>query len=285
MTHRRGVALLAAASLAGCAAIASPKAPELRGSWVQGGVLVGQVAPGTDIRFNGGPVRVAKDGHFLIGLGRDAESKGELVLRAPHGVESRYEFAVAQRKYDVQRVDGLPEDKVNPPPEALPRIERDMAAAKAARLRETDRADFAETFVWPCIGRISGSWGSQRILNGTPKQPHFGVDIAVPTGTKIVAPAGGVVSLAEKDMYYSGGTLMIDHGLGLSSTFMHLSKLLVKTGQEVRQGQVIAESGATGRASGPHLHWGMTWLDVRVDASQLVGPMPAAEQGSAAKNP
>jgi murein DD-endopeptidase MepM/ murein hydrolase activator NlpD len=267
---------MTAVLLAGCAATAGPipAGPELKGAWIQGGVVIGQVAPGTSVTFNGAPLLVAKDGHFLVGLAREAESKGKLALRAPDGKESHYDFLVTSRKYDVQRVDGLPDDKVNPPPEALPRIERDMALSKAARLRATERTDFAQPFIWPCVGRISGSWGNQRVLNGVPKQPHFGVDIAVPTGTPVKAPAGGIVSLAEPDMYYSGGTVMLDHGLGLSSQFMHLSKLLVKTGDEVKQGQVIAESGATGRASGPHLHWGMTWFDVRVDAAQLAGPMP-----------
>jgi murein DD-endopeptidase MepM/ murein hydrolase activator NlpD len=271
------LALAALAALAGCAAMANPKGPGLKGAWIQGGVVLGQVAPGTQVSFNGQPVHVAKDGHFLVGLAREQDPKGELVVRTKDG-ESHYAFTVAKREYDIQRVDGLPPDKVNPPPEALPRIERDMALSKAARLRDTERTDFAQPFLWPVVGRLTGSWGNQRILNGVPKQPHFGVDIAVPVGTPVRAPAGGIVSLAERDMYYSGGTLMIDHGLGLSSQFMHLSKVLVRVGDEVKQGQVVAESGMTGRATGPHLHWGMTWFDVRVDAAQLAGPMPAEKK-------
>jgi murein DD-endopeptidase MepM/ murein hydrolase activator NlpD len=271
---KAGLALVAA--LVACTALAKTRGPELKGSWVQGGVVIGQVTPGTQVRFNGEAIRVAADGHFLVAFGRDAEPRAELALRAPSGKEAKYKFRIAKRKYDVQRIEGLPEAKVTPPPEALPRIEQDMALAKAARLRDTERTDFAQPFIWPVVGRISGSWGNQRILNGVPKQPHFGVDIAVPTGTPVRAPAGGIVSLAEPDMYYSGGTIMLDHGLGLSSQFMHLSKLLVKPGDEVKQGQVIAESGMTGRATGPHLHWGMTWFDVRLDAAQLAGPMPEA---------
>jgi murein DD-endopeptidase MepM/ murein hydrolase activator NlpD len=129
-------------------------------------------------------------------------------------------------------------------------------------------------FIWPVTGRISGVYGSQRILNGKPKRPHYGVDIAAPTGTPVKAPADGVVSLVHNDMFYSGGTLIVDHGHGLSTTYMHLHKILVKKGQRVKQGDVIAQVGATGRVTGPHLHWGMNWFDTRLDPSLLVPPMP-----------
>jgi murein DD-endopeptidase MepM/ murein hydrolase activator NlpD len=181
---------------------------------------------------------------------------------------------VAPRTYDVQRIDGLPPAQVTPPPEALKRIAEDVQQTRAARGRDTARTDFARGFTWPCQGPISGVYGSQRILNGQPKQPHYGVDVAAPVGTKVRAPAGGIVSLAVPDMYYTGGTLMIDHGHGLTSTMMHLSKVLAKVGQEVKQGDVVAEVGATGRVTGPHLDWRISWFDSRVDPQRLVGPMP-----------
>ena len=148
---------------------------------------------------------------------------------------------------------------------------------KLARQTDDPRTDFTQAFIWPVVGRISGIYGSQRILNGKPKNPHSGVDIAVPTGTPVQAPADGVVTLAHKDMFYSGGTLIVDHGHGLSTVFMHLHKILVKEAQRVRQGDIVAQVGATGRVTGPHLHWGMNWFDTRLDPGLMVPPMPQPE--------
>ncbi|HUS25711.1 MAG TPA: M23 family metallopeptidase [Candidatus Binatia bacterium] len=256
-----------------------PSALPLRGDWIQGGVLVGHVERGSQVTLDGMPLRVAPDGAFVFGLDRDAPAQVELVVRSPAGAELRWSHAVARREWDVQRLEGVPPDKVTPPKSALKRIQRENAKARAARMRDTARSDFAQSFAWPCEGRISGIFGSQRILNGIPKQPHYGVDVAVPVGTEVRAPAGGVVALAAKDMYYTGGTLILDHGHGLSSTLMHLSKLQVKQGQVVKRGEVVALSGMTGRATGPHLHWGMSWFDRRVDAQLLAGPMPGAGSG------
>jgi len=273
------------AGLSSCAS-AAPPAPgaadevELRGDWRQGSVIFGKAAPGSSASFNGRPLRVSPEGLFLIGLDRDEGPKALVVVARPGVATFRREFEVAKREYDIQRLDGLPGKMVTPPPAALARIERDAALARAARARDTPRVDFAGTFMWPIVGRISGVFGSQRILNGTPRQPHYGVDVAVPVGTPVRAPAAGVVSLAEPDMYYTGGTLMIDHGHGLTSTLMHLDKLLVKVGEEVAQGQVVAESGKTGRATGPHLDWRVSWFDARVDAQRLAGPMPEPSESA-----
>lgn len=276
--------LFFALGLSSCAS-AAPPAPatdgvELRGDWVQGAVIFGKAAPGSTASFNGRPLRVSPEGLFLIGLDRDAEPKALVVVARPGAATFRREFEVAKREYDIQRVDGLPEKMVTPPPAALARIERDIARSRAARSRDTARLDFAGTFMWPIVGRISGVFGSQRILNGQPKQPHYGVDVATPVGAKVRAPAAGVVSLAVPDMYYTGGTLMIDHGHGLTSTLMHLNKLLVKEGDEVKQGQDVAESGMTGRATGPHLDWRVSWFDARVDAQRLAGPMPEPSESA-----
>ena len=130
-------------------------------------------------------------------------------------------------------------------------------------------------FQWPAIGPISGVYGSQRIYNGTPRSPHYGVDVAVPTGTPVLAPSSGVVTLAEPDLFYSGGTIILDHGFRLSSSFLHLSKVHVAVGQEVKQGELIGEVGATGRATGPHLDWRMSWRNQRIDPQLLAPPMPA----------
>lgn len=273
------------AGLSSCAS-AAPPAPgaanevELRGDWQQGAVIFGKAPPGSTASFNGRPLRVSPDGAFLVGLDRDEPAKALLVVARPGVATFRREFDVAKREYDIQRIDGLPQDKVTPPPAARARIERDTARVRAARARDTARLDFAGTFMWPIVGRISGVFGSQRILNGQPRQPHYGVDVAVPVGTPVRAPAAGVVSLAVADMYYTGGTLMIDHGHGLTSTLMHLDKLLVREGDEVQQGQVVAESGMTGRATGPHLDWRVSWFDARVDAQRLAGPMPEPSESA-----
>ena len=257
------------------AAVEGGDSLELKGEWRQGSVIFGRAAPGSTVSFNGKPVPVSADGRFLIGLDRDQPPKANLVVARPGVATDRREFDVAARTYDIQRIDGLPPDKVTPPPEALKRIEQDYAQVRAARAQASDRSDVFGGFIWPCVGPISGVYGSQRILNGTPKQPHYGVDVALPVGAKVVAPAGGTVTLAVPDMYYTGGTLMIEHGHGLSSAFLHLSRLHVKEGQVVKQGELIGEVGATGRVTGPHLDWRINWFDARVDPQLLAGPMPA----------
>ncbi|MGH8481668.1 MAG: M23 family metallopeptidase [Nevskiaceae bacterium] len=267
---------LLCAGLWACATVAAGPAPgpELTGEWRQGGVIIGKAEPGSTASFNGRALRVSAEGMFVVGLDRDEPRKALLVVARPGVATFRREFDVAVREYDIQRLDGLPQDKVTPPPAAQARIARDYQQVRAARARDSARDDFARGFIWPIVGRISGVFGSQRILNGQPRQPHYGVDVAVPRGTPVRAPASGVVSLAVPDMYFTGGTLMIDHGHGLASTLMHLDKVLVKEGDEVKQGQIVAESGMTGRATGPHLDWRVSWFDSRVDAQLLAGPMP-----------
>jgi murein DD-endopeptidase MepM/ murein hydrolase activator NlpD len=249
---------------------------KIQGEWQQGAVLRGQVVPGTQVTFFDRKVRVAEDGVFVIGLGRDAPASVTLKTKQS-GQEQVHSFAVKQRQYRVQRVDGVPPKTVNPPAEALARIRKESALARKARKVDSVRQDFRQAFQWPLLGPISGVYGSQRVYNGEPRRPHFGVDVARPTGTVVVAPVSGKVLLAYDDMFFSGGTLIVDHGHGLSSTFIHLSKILVKDGEVVEQGQPIAEVGATGRVTGPHLDWRMNWFKQRVDPQLLVGPMPDYE--------
>ncbi|BFM17031.1 M23 family metallopeptidase [Maricurvus nonylphenolicus] len=250
------------------------EALEFQGEWQQGAVLRGQVEPGTKVSFLGRQVRVAEDGVFVIGLGRDAAKQVTVITEVKGQEPQEHQFSVKQREYRIQRVEGVPAKTVNPPADQLARIRKESALARKARKVDSTRQDFREQFEWPLTGPITGVYGSQRYYNGEPRRPHFGVDVARPTGTVVVAPASGKVLLAYDDMFFSGGTLIVDHGHGLSSSFIHLSKILVEEGQEVKLGDPIAEVGATGRVTGPHLDWRMNWFNQRVDPQLLVGPMP-----------
>ena len=275
------LALLACAALAG-GKPATAGSLELAGQATQGGALFGVTEPHAEVSLDGSAVEVAADGRFVLGFGRDAKSEAVLVVRHPDGSREDRQLAVARRSYLVQRIEGLPLAMVTPPPEAMKRIKADQALIDAARARDFHEPLFESGFIWPAIGPISGVYGSQRILNGEPRAPHWGVDIAAPAGSPVVAPADGVVTLAEPELYLTGGTLIIDHGLGLSSTFLHLSAVEAKVGERVRQGAEVGRVGATGRASGPHLHWGMNWKDARLDPALLVPPMPEAKPGEEA---
>jgi len=262
-------------SLASVLSLAA-ETPQVRldGEAIQGGLMFGQAPPGSRVRLDDEAVLVSSEGLFVIGFDRDEIGLRRLVVEAPGVAPHTRELAVQTRDYDIERVDGLPPQTVTPDPEAAERIRREAAMVASARSRRDQRIDFAEPFAWPASGRISGVYGSQRILNGEPRRPHFGLDIAAPTGTPVFAPADGLVTLAHDDMYFSGGTLIVDHGHGLTSSFLHLSEILVEAGQRVEQGDLIARIGASGRASGPHLDWRMNWLDRRVDPQRLVKGMP-----------
>ncbi|MCF6281814.1 MAG: M23 family metallopeptidase [Candidatus Polarisedimenticolaceae bacterium] len=250
----------------------------LEGDFTQGGLLNGRVTPGAKVALNGDAVRISEQGIFLIGFGRDEALINHLKVTNPDGSVERRKIELVKRQYDIQRVDGLPPSKVTPPKHNWKRINAEGKQVKQARMRDDKRTDFLNGFKWPAIGRISGVYGSQRVLNGKPRRPHFGVDVAGPVGTQVVAPAGGLVTLVHSDMFYSGGTLIVDHGHGLSSSFLHLSKILVKQGDWVKQGEPIAEIGATGRVSGPHLDWRINLFKKRLDPALLVGPMSSEEK-------
>jgi murein DD-endopeptidase MepM/ murein hydrolase activator NlpD len=261
--------------------LGTAQAVEFSGTAIQGGLLKGHVAPGAEVFAGDRALQVSPDGYFLLGFGRDAPLESQLTVELPDGERRTQTISLEKRTYEEQRVDGLPQNTVTPSRKELDRIWAEQKLLNAARARDDERTDFLADFMWPVTGRISSVYGSRRILNGTPKRPHMGVDIAAPQGTPVLAPASGVVSLVYNDMFYTGGTLMLQHGHGLSTMYVHLSKILVKKGQEVKQGDKIAEVGMTGRATGPHLHWAMTLHDVFLDPSLLVGPMPAPLGASA----
>ena len=240
------------------------------GELIQGGLIVGRVAPTDSIRILDRDVHVQADGRFVFGLGRDADRQLVIQQTSSTGDVTAHTFDVKQREYRVQKIEGVASNYVSPPESVLARIRDDNRQVAKARQTFRTSAEFLDGFIRPAKGPITGVYGSQRVFNGVPKRPHYGLDIAGPVGTPIVAPASGVVTLAHENMYYSGGTLIVDHGQGVSSTFIHLSKLLVKVGDVVEQGDTIAEMGDTGRVTGPHLDWRVNWFSERLDPALLL---------------
>ncbi len=238
----------------------------------QGQLVFGAVPPGSTVKLHGKALRVSPEGRFVFGIGRDEIRNARIDVTLPDGTHERRDIAVKKRDWPIERVTGVPQQTVDPPPDIAARIAREQAAVAAQRTRDDARGDAFDGFAWPVEGRISGRFGRQRIYNGTPGAPHSGTDIAVPQGTPIKAPAAGIVTFAEPDLYLTGGTVLIDHGHGVSSSFLHMSRLDVEQGQRVEQGQAIGKVGATGRATGPHLHWGLNWFDVRLDPQLLALP-------------
>jgi murein DD-endopeptidase MepM/ murein hydrolase activator NlpD len=241
---------------------------------LQGSLLRARVAPGTRVQLQSADatreLRVGKDGGFALAAGRDEAGPLVLLLTSPDGATTTHRIVVDKREWQLERIQGVPESTVNPPPEIAARIEREQALVSAARERDDERDDYEQDFQWPLQGRVSGVFGSQRIYNGTPKSPHSGLDVAAAQGTPVHAPAGGIVTLAEPDLYLTGGTVLLDHGHGVNSSFLHFSRIDVKVGQRVEQGDVLGLVGMTGRATGPHMHWGLSWFGVRVDPRLLL---------------
>lgn len=249
----------------------------LSGPMVQGGLVVGQTLSGAQVEFDNRRIRVSNQGVFLIGFGRDAPEKMELIVTLPGGTQKQQFLTIKKRRYLIERIDGIAPSKVKPKKKDLKRIRSETALVKQARGIDDPRTGFLQEFIWPLKGKITGVYGSQRILNGEPRRPHYGIDIAAIKGTVVRAPADGSVTLVHPDMYFSGGTMILDHGHGLSSSFLHLEKILVKKGQFIHQGEVIAEVGSTGRSTGTHLDWRINLFEKRLDPQLLVGPMSAEE--------
>jgi murein DD-endopeptidase MepM/ murein hydrolase activator NlpD len=267
------VAVAAVAYVTVIAPVSAADRLVLDGSFSQGGLVQGKAPPGANIALDGKPVRTAKDGLFLLGFAREAPATATLTARYKDGSGETRRLAIAQRRYDIQRIDGLPPASVTPRPEDMKRIEDEIAALRATRTRFTDTPGYRAGFVWPVIGTISGVFGSQRILNGEPRQPHFGVDVVAPAGTPVRATAAGIVALARDGFYFTGNTVVLDHGHGLTTVYAHLSRIAVRPGEEVAKGATIGEVGATGRVTAAHLHWGAFLGPTGIDPALLVGPM------------
>ena len=250
-----------------------------QGQMIQGGVVIGTAPTGTTmLTFNGASIPLARDSRFVIGFDRDAAPVASLTATLGDGSQITQALSVNKRSWDISQLSTLPKYPV-PQPEFEKRRPAELAQIGAARGMQTDAQGWNQPFLWPATGRISTLFGSQRIYqNGEAGAYHSGLDVAVPTGTVVLAPADGVVTLATATPFtLEGNLLMVDHGMGLNSAFMHLSRIDVKVGAHVRRGQPIALSGMTGRATGPHLHWGMKWRDARVDPLLMAGPMPVAD--------
>jgi murein DD-endopeptidase MepM/ murein hydrolase activator NlpD len=274
-SHRASRLLLRLVLLAALAiAPVTAHALDLDGQLVQGGLVLGTAAPGASVTLDGRAVPVAPDGRFVFGFGRDA-TEAVLAVTLPDGTREERRLAIERRQFDIQRVDGVPQNTVTPDPVELARIKREAMEIRALRDVAGTGRDFVTPMIWPAHGPISGVYGSQRILNGEPRAPHMGIDIAAPAGSPIVAAAGGVVRFAG-ELFLTGNTILIDHGYGLETSYAHLSRIDVTPGQRLRQGEQIGLVGATGRVTGPHLHWGMEWFEIRLDPQLVVGPMPAS---------
>jgi len=251
---------------------------DLPASAVQGGLVLGRVPVGSKVELvdetASTELKVATNGRIVFGIGRDETLAKTLNITLSNGEIIHRQLAIETRQFNIENINGVPQETVTPNPESAARIEAEQAEVTTARLRNDDRLDFDTQFIWPVEGRVSGVYGSQRIYNGTPKSWHSGLDVAAVQGTPVKAPAGGIIIFANPDLFLTGGTILIDHGMGISSNFLHLSRLDVKVGDRVEQGQVIGLVGATGRATGPHMHWGMNWLKVRIDPQLLVPAQP-----------
>lgn len=246
---------------------------ELFGQAVEGGLMLGKTEPGAQVSLDQQPVDVSANGDFLISFGRDAAGEKNLSIKMSDRVHQE-RIIVADREFKIERIDGLPKRKVTPDPKAIARIGKEKKAITAARKETSDQPFYLSGFQWPATGRISGVYGSQRILNGKPRRPHYGTDIAAPTGTPIYAVAPGRVVFVHKGMFFNGKTVLIDHGLGLRSIYIHLNETFVEPGQQVDLSTTLGAIGQTGRATGPHLHFGMTHGSTPVDPEVVLGPMP-----------
>ena len=219
-------------------------------------------------------VRVNERGDFIFGFGRDFPAKANLFWIPANAEKRAVVLHIKARNYKTQRIDGLPPKMVTPPSLSMGRIQRENQDIARVRLIDSSASWYISGFILPVEGLISGVYGSQRILNGKPRRPHYGLDIVNKIGTSIIASTDGRVALAEDDLYYTGGTIMLDHGHGLTSVYSHLKALIVSVGQFVRQGEQIGSLGGTGRATGPHLDWRLNWFNQRLDPSLLLGPIP-----------
>jgi murein DD-endopeptidase MepM/ murein hydrolase activator NlpD len=242
---------------------------EFKGKFKQGHFILGKTNPNAEIIVGKKKVKVSKEGFFVFGIDRDR--KFDLTFtKILDGKKSKVIKKVLKRKYNIQRIDGLAESKVTPPESVYKRIKKENNAIGEARAINSNLTFFKDKFIMPVEGIISGVYGSQRILNGKPRWPHYGIDIAAKQGTMIKSSGSGVVTMAEDDLYYTGGTIIMDHGHGISTIYSHLENILVSVGDTINQGDVIGTVGSTGRSTGPHLDFRINWFQTRLDPMSVL---------------
>ncbi len=249
--------------------ISPVKAVEFEGKFLQGHFILGKTNPGSEIIIDKKKIKVSEDGLFVFGLDRDRKFDVK-IIKIDNGKKEIINKKVFKREYKIQRINGLPENKVTPPESVYNRIKKENNEIGKARAINSDLTYFKDKFILPVEGIISGVYGSQRILNGKPKWPHYGIDIAAKQGTMIKSSASGVVTMAEDDLYYTGGTIIMDHGHGISTIYSHLENVLVSVGDHINQGDFIGTVGSTGRSTGPHLDFRVNWFQTRLDPMSLL---------------
>ena len=247
---------------------------QLTDQFFQGALIVGKTAPDNKVTLNGKTIKVSATGDYALGFSRDEKKDSKLVITKPDGTVEERLLKPMKREYNIQRIKGISKKIMNPNKKANTRVVQDNKKISAARKVDSNLTAFAQGFIAPSNGIITGVYGSQRYYNGVPKTPHYGLDYAGKTGEPVKAPADGTVLMYVPDMFYSGGTMIIDHGHGVSSTFLHLSDSYVKVGDKVKQGDVVAAIGSSGRATGPHLDWRINWFNVRLDPALVLKLKP-----------
>jgi len=245
-------------------------AVEFLGNFKQGSFILGKTDPNSKVFIDDRKVRVSNDGYFAFGLDRDR--KNNVLIKIINKKETKLiEKKVFKRKYKIQRIDGLPPKQVTPPPEVYERIKKDNILIGKARAIDSKLVFFKDKFIYPIDKYIiTGVYGSQRILNGKPRRPHYGIDFHAPEGTPVKSMMDGVVTLVENDMYFTGGTIIFDHGHGISTLYMHMKDINVKKGQKVKKGEIVGTLGQSGRATGPHLDIRLNWFEVKLDPASVL---------------